>query len=292
LEPTELYDLGRLLEASRVLLERLGPNRKELPGLALLIERLYKDPGQESRIGGIVEPDGTVKDSASRELARLRQRLKRAHSRIVQALEGYLKELPDRIVVPDGSITIRDGRYVIPVRREGRGEVGGVVLDESATGATLFIEPPLSLQLMSELRGLEREEAREVLRILREQTEALRPLMDLLAGTQEALAEFDSLYARAKSALAWDATAPKLLPPASHELEIVDGRHPLLLAPTGGEVVPFHLVLERGERALVVSGPNTGGKSVFLKALGLIVTLAQSGIVPPVKTGTRLASWA
>jgi DNA mismatch repair protein MutS2 len=287
LEPKELFDLGGLLESSRELLDGLGPSRKELPGLALLIERLFRDRGLETRIASVVERDGSVKDSASRELARIRQRLRRAHNRIVQALERYLQGLPERIVVPDASVTIRDGRYVIPVRREGRSEVGGVVLDESATGATLFVEPPLSFQLMSELRGLEREESREVLRILREQTEVLRPLAEVLAGAQEALAEFDSLYARATVALAWEAVAPELLPAASRELEIVGGRHPLLLAQPGEVVVPFDLELEAGERALVVSGPNTGGKSVFLKALGLIVTLAQSGVVPPVKAGTR-----
>ncbi len=234
-----------------------------------------------------MDRDGTVLDSASRELGRIRARLRQLHGKVVQALEKLLRTLPDRIVVPDASVTIRDGRYVIPIRREGRGEVGGVVLDESATGATLFVEPPVALELMGELRELQREEAREILRILREQTDAIRPSHPLLEASQEALVAFDSLYARARAALAWEGAAPTLLPAGTQEMEIVHGRHPLLLSRGEGEVVPFDLSLEPGERVLVVSGPNTGGKSVFLKALGLIATLAQSGVIPPVGKGTR-----
>jgi DNA mismatch repair protein MutS2 len=107
-------------------------------------------------------------------------------------------------------------------------------------------------------------------------------------ASQEALATFDSLYARARAALCWDGTSPSLLPPRTEQLEIVHGRHPLLVTRSSETVVPFHLRLEPGERALVVSGPNTGGKSVFLKAFGLIAALSQSGVIPPVGQGTRI----
>src|SRR5690606_38952329 len=119
---------------------------------------------------------GNVLDTASRELARLRGELRRAHARIVRRLEGWQRSLPERIQVADASISIRGGRYVVAVRREGKGEVGGAVIDESATGATLFVEPPLATELMNELGELEREEAREVRRILRELSARLRPL--------------------------------------------------------------------------------------------------------------------
>jgi DNA mismatch repair protein MutS2 len=288
LEPGELYSLGVLLAAGRELKEGLSAAEAELPGLGFVKEGLHRDPGVERTIRAVVDRGGAVLDSASRDLARIRRQLGSAHGRIVQALEKLLRSLPERLVVPDGSVTIREGRYVIPVRREGRGEVGGVVMDESATGATLFMEPPVALHLMNELRDLERQEAREIQRILRERTEALRPSLLPLEGSQEALVVFDSLLARARTALAWEGRAPEILPPGTQDLEIVEGRHPLLLSKAKEGVVPFHLVLEPGERALVVSGPNTGGKSVFLKALGLIAVLAQSGIVPPVGKGTRL----
>ena len=288
LEPGELYALALLLAAGRELRKGLAEGKAELPGLDFLREDLHEDPKAERSIGAVVDRDGTILDSASPELSRIRRELRRAHGRVVEALEKLLRSLPDRIVVPDASVTIREGRYVIPVRREGRGEVGGVVMDESATGATLFVEPPVALHLMNELRELERQEAREIHRILREQTEALRPSLPLLAASQEALVAFDSLLARARTALAWEGSGPELLPPGTRDLQIVEGRHPLLLSQGTVDVVPFHLILDAGERALVVSGPNTGGKSVFLKALGLIVVLAQSGIVPPVGKGTRL----
>lgn len=290
LEPLELFGIGRLLAAGRELDEGLVKAREELPGLGFLRENLHRDRGLEKAIPRIVDGEGSVLDTASKELGRIRANLRRAHIRIVQALEKVLKTLPERIVLADASVTIRDGRYVIPIRREGKGEVGGVVLDESATGATVFVEPPVAQHLMNDLRALERDEAREVHRILREHTEKLRPSLPLLVASQEALVVFDTLFARARAALSWEGRAPSLLPPGVQELRIIEGRHPLLLAREGteGEVVPFHLTLEPGERAMVVSGPNTGGKSVFLKALGLISTLAQSGVIPPVAKGTRL----
>jgi len=291
LEPLELHAIGNLLTGGRELDEGLAQAREELPSLGFLRDGLHKDRGLEKTIQRVVDAEGTVLDSASKELGRIRASLRGAHSRIVQALEKYMKTLPDRIILADASVTIREGRYVIPIRREGKRDVGGVILDESATGATVFVEPPLAQQLMNDLKGLERDEAREVHRVLREQTDGLRPTLPLLEASQESLVVFDSLFARARAALAWEGRAPRLLPPGSQELKVVAGRHPLLLAREVGEVVPFDLILESGERAMVVSGPNTGGKSVFLKALGLIATLAQSGVIPPVGKGTRIPSF-
>ncbi len=288
LDPEELYRLGRLLAGARTLDEGLVKWRGEIPSLAFLREQLHVDRATEKTIGKVVDPEGKILDTASKELGRIRNGLRRANSRIVQALEKYLKTLPDRVRVADASVTVRGGRYVIPVRREGKGDVGGVVMDESATGATLFIEPPVAQQLMNELKELEREESREISRILREQTDALRPALPLLEASQEALIRFDALYARARAAGAWRGRAPTLLPPGSTELVVVEGRHPLLLARGETRVVPFHLTLPEGDRVMVVSGPNTGGKSVFLKALGLVATLAQAGVIPPVARGTRL----
>lgn len=288
LEPKELFAIGGLLSSGRELGDALAKARQELPGLELLRENLHEDPSTEASIRKTVDREGLILDSASRELGRIRDRLRRLHGKVVRALEKFLGTLPDRIVVPDASVTIREGRYVVPIRREGRGEVGGAVLDESATGATLFVEPPLALEMMAELRELQRAESREILRILRERTEACRPSLLLLEASQEALVTFDSIYARARAALAWGGVAPTILPAGAEDVAIANGRHPLLLAKKPGEVVPFNLVLDPGERVLVVSGPNTGGKSVFLKALGLISVLAQSGVVPPVGEGSRI----
>jgi len=289
LEPEELYRLGLLLSSGRALSGGLAPDEGGgggpfLPGLR---GRLHVDEALERTIGKTVERGGEVLDSASAELRRIRHGLRRAHGRIVQKLERFLEGLPERIRVSDASVTLREGRYVIPIRREGKSEVGGIIHDESGSGATLFVEPQMAVELMNALRELEREEEREIHRILRDRTRELRPIREALVEAQEALVEFDTLWARATCARAWEAAAPELLPTGSRELDVVRGRHPLLLEQEG-EVVPFDLHLGPDQRALVVSGPNTGGKTVFLKALGLVVTLAQSGVIPPVGPGSRL----
>jgi DNA mismatch repair protein MutS2 len=185
------------------------------------------------------------------------------------------------------SVTVRDGRYVIPVRREGRVTVGGIVHGASATGATLFVEPPAAVEFGNRIRELEADEREEVDRILRELTEALRPRRDELIEATDALATLDALFARARYALEFRCMATTLV--ASREGFVVhDGRHPLLLA-QGIGVVPFDLEMNPQERTLLVSGPNTGGKTVLLKALALISAMVQSGIPAPAGAESRIA---
>jgi DNA mismatch repair protein MutS2 len=288
LEPVQLFRVAVLLGSSRALSRELEARESQREELASIQVRLLSDRATEDLLLRSVDGEGQVLDSASKDLKRIRGRIKGAHQRVVRRLEGYLGTLPERYVVPDASVSIRDGRYVIPIRREGRGEVGGIVHDESHTGVTLFVEPPLAIELMNQLRDLEREEAREIRRILGALSEHLAPMGDELQGASAALVEFDALHARARAALAWRAEVPEVLEGDVAAFEVREGRHPLLLETSDVPVVPFDLEISPGERALVVSGPNTGGKSVFLKATGLIAALAQSGVVPPVGKGTRL----
>jgi DNA mismatch repair protein MutS2 len=182
---------------------------------------------------------------------------------------------------------VRNGRYVIPVRREGRGAVGGIVHDTSGSGATLFVEPPAAVEEGNRIRELEIEEIREVDRILLEATDRIRPLHDALVASLEALVMLDSLYGRARYAIAYQCAHAELSTPAEG-FSVRNGRHPLLLA-QGISVVPFDLTMEPNERTLLVSGPNTGGKTVLLKSLALISALVQSGIPAPVAAGSRVA---
>jgi DNA mismatch repair protein MutS2 len=282
-----LRDAGVLLTSSRTARRTIAPRESEWPLLARLAEALVELPRLEEAIAGAIDPDGSVRDDASPELLRLRRETKGIRNRIVERLASFMTSLPHQIQVPDASVTVREGRYVIPVRREGRSEVGGIVHDESGTGATLFVEPPVAIEMMNRLRELEAAEQREVLRILRELTVRLRPHHGEIAAALEALVELDSLFARARYALRVDGFRPALLPAGSPEYRVVNGRHPILLA-RDEAVVPFDLVMEPGERTLLISGPNTGGKTVLLKAIGLISLLAQSGVVPPVGEGTHL----
>lgn len=303
LDPAGLLLLATVLRSSADLRVGLDPEPDPsgvegppLPHLTRLRDRLPERPDLLERIDTVVDSDASIRDGASPVLRQIRRQLRGARSRLVQRLERYLESLPERFRVPDASVSIRDGRYVIPIRREGKSAVGGVIHGESATGATLFVEPPLALRLMNELQELERDEEREILRILREISGRLRVVRGELAEGLDALVDFDSLWARALSARAWGGELPELAPPDEGVLKVVAGRHPLLLeqklAEAGpGEVapiVPFDLQMDPDERALVVSGPNTGGKTVFLKAMGLIHLLAQSGVIPPVARGTRL----
>lgn len=288
LEPLGVHRIGLVLAASRRLAEEVSGHPGGYPELEALVLRLVELQELEEAIHRCVDDEGRVLDAASPALKRVRSQLKGAHSRIVRRLEKFMGTLSDRFIVPDASITIRDGRYVIPVRREGRGEVGGIVHDESQTGATLFVEPPMALEAMNELRDLEREEGREVRRVLGSMTARIAPHRDDLSGALDALVDFDTLHARARCARDWDATPPRVVsgPPAG--LQLREARHPLLIEAAEGPVVPYDLTLEGHERCMVVSGPNTGGKSVFLKATGLISALAQSGVVPPVGEKTVL----
>jgi len=288
LEPLQRHALGTLLTSSRLVASEMDAREAGYEELSTVRERLVQDRASEEALARAVDAEGHILDTASKELKRIRDRLRGAHARIVRQLEVYLRSLPERFVVPDASVTIREGRYVIPIRREGRGEVGGIVHDESHTGATLFVEPPVAMELMNQLRDLEREEAREIRRILGDLTARLAPLREALAGALDALVELDTLLARARAALAWEAEVPEVLDPGAGTFRLADARHPLLLEAAERAVVPFDLEVLPGERALVVSGPNTGGKSVFLKATGLAAALTQAGVVPPVGAGTRL----
>ena len=288
LEPLGLHRVGVLLGTSRGLRRALSGGEDAYPELAGVTERLVDLAELEDVLGRSVDEEGNVSSKASRELKQIRDRLRGAQARIVRKLEAYLGTLPDRFLVADASVTIRDGRYVIPLRREGKGEVGGIVHDESQTGATLYVEPPAAIEATNELRSLEREEAREIRRILGELTGRVASHGPAIQGAFDALVDFDSLHARGRTARAWEAEAPEILGTNERALSLRDARHPLLVEAGDGEVVPYDLTLEDHERCLVVSGPNTGGKSVFLKATGLIAALAQSGVIPPVGPKTRL----
>ncbi|OLD86342.1 MAG: hypothetical protein AUG85_10560 [Gemmatimonadetes bacterium 13_1_20CM_4_66_11] len=168
---------------------------------------------------------------------------------------------------------MRGGRYVIPVRSTARARVGGIVHDESATRSTVFVEPPEIIELGNELRAAESAELREVLRVLRELTDLLRPHATTIAAAWEMCIAFDDLCARARYAVEVNGFVPEI----GGHLKIKGGRHPLLDHP-----VPFDLELFPDEFTVLVSGPNTGGKTVLIKAVGLLGLLTQSGIVPPI----------
>jgi len=286
LEPAELLACAEILRTARRAGRDLG-GRLEAGGVADAdLARLWSDRDLEARVGGSFDESGEVSDGASPELRHLRRQLLDLRGRLVDRLEEVARALPERIRVPDGSVTLRGGRYCIPVRREGKNLVGGLVHDASGSQQTLFIEPPAAIEPMNEIRELEIAVRREIDRILRALSDALRAHADELTETFEALGELDALRARALAAVRLEGSLPELVEPGV-SLRIREGRHPLLAAGAVGPV-PFDLTLSEDERVLLISGPNAGGKTVLLKSVGLIVVLARSGLIPPVGPGTRI----
>ncbi len=285
----QLFALGTLLTAGRTVRTSLRKAGEDFPGMAKLRDGLFEDSGLEARVVRSVDAEGQVLDAASRDLGRIRSELRGAHQKVVRHLEGLLDKLKDSHRVPNASVTIRDGRYVMPVRREGKGAVGGYIHDESATGATIFVEPPSAIGRMNRVRELEREEYREVQRILKELSGDFEEGRHGLQGSLVALTELDSRTARAWAADRWEGFCPTMS--VDLDMSIVQGRHPLLVA-SGVKAVPFDLKMGPTEGVLLVTGPNTGGKTVFLKSVGLITTLAQAGVIPPVGPQTTLPVFA
>jgi DNA mismatch repair protein MutS2 len=286
----ELLAAGQLLRSSRRTRDGLRDPRRPAVVRALLgplVERLVVAPGEEEAIRATLLDDGSVRDDASPTLRGLRRELRGAHGELIRILERVMERLDPHHRAGDMSVTLRNGRYVIPVRREGRAAVGGIVHGASASGATLFVEPPAAVEFGNRIRELEAEEAEEVERILLELTDRIRPLREPLADSLDALTELDSLYARAQYAKDFGCASAALVSPGEG-FAISNGRHPLLLA-QDREVVPFDLELSAAERTLLVSGPNTGGKTVLLKAIGLFSAMAQAGIPAPVGLDSRIA---
>lgn len=273
------------LAAARHVARELRQVALKAPGLGAL-EVPVPDRRIEARLEQSVDPTGEVLDTASPELARARREVQASRDRLVRKLEQVMRGLESQAVPANASVTMRSGRYVIPVRRDSRARPQGIVHDESGSAGTLFIEPTDAIEFGNALREAIAEESREVLRVLRELTELLRPHRDALRLAHEMCVLADDAMARARYVHAVRGAVPALEPPGG-PLQIRDGRHPLLLA-RGAATVPFDLVLEGPERTLLVSGPNAGGKTVLLKATGLFVLLAQSGIAPPLGAESRL----
>jgi len=276
LEGPALAQLKGALAAARVVAADLARIAADAPRTAAL--RVDPPPKElEQRLAVSLDAGGQVLDGASRVLARARRAVREARARLVQKLEAMLAALDPTERAPDAAVTLREGRYVIPVRSTARARIGGIVHDESATRATVFLEPPEVIELGNALRAAEVEEQREVLQVLRELTELLRPHRDAIAAAWDMCIAFDDLCARARYAVEVNGFPPAI---GTGPLEIRNGRHPLLV---GSEVVvPFDLVLAPDECTVLVSGPNTGGKTVLIKAVGLLCLMAQSGIIPPI----------
>ena len=228
-----------------------------------------------------ISPDGTLDDRASPELARIRREVEKQKRLIQESLRGYLRRLAEGGTVQEELVTIRGERFVIPVKTEQRRRVNGVVHGASSSGQTVFIEPLETIEQNNDLVRLLEEEQAEIRRILMEMTERVGAEAQAIAQAVELMAEVELQFAKARFADDYDCVRPEL---TQDFLELRGARHPLLernFRPRGGKVVPITVELDSSHRQIIISGPNTGGKTVALKTIGLLALIAQCGIPVP-----------
>jgi DNA mismatch repair protein MutS2 len=281
LAPEELLDVATTLDATQRFADRLKTWRE--PHLAEVRHDLDPAPELGTQIARSIDEAGELLDSASGELASIRKRLRTAQDRVRERLNAMLRSSQLAGVIGEPIVTVRAGRYVIPIRAEAKGRLKGIVHDQSASGATLFVEPLTVVELNNTWTEATLAEQREEERILDLLSRAVEERSAMLRASLDALARADLWLARARLAEAMDAVRPAIGEDAA---ELLSARHPLL----GEAAVPIDLRLgdRFGYRALVVTGPNTGGKTVSLKTLGLLALMHQAGLRVPAADGARL----
>ncbi|HRG11342.1 MAG TPA: endonuclease MutS2, partial [Cyclobacteriaceae bacterium] len=267
----------------------LTTNQETLPQLYKLSEPVSIPPALVKTIESKFDDKGFIRDNASAELAQIRKRLREEQSRVKRLADQIFRKAVEQGWVPEGAIiTIRDGRPAIPIQAEHKRKLQGFILDESATGQTVFMEPAEVLDANNEIRDLQHADRREVVRILRELTSLLREHLPALTHAYTFLGELDFVRAKAKFSIDIRAELPNLKP--YPYLNWIQARHPLLFLSLRGkrDVVPLTIDLPEEKPFLLVSGPNAGGKSVCLKTVGLIQYMAQCGLLVPVHDKSTL----
>lgn len=293
LEEQTVWELFRVLRTLHswveIVRQSASEERTSFPALEKLAEGVFTFKSITRRLEQMLDKYGHIKDNASSELASIRRELKLAEGSVSRTLTSILKSAQaEGLVEKDVAPAMRDGRLVIPVAPALKRRIKGIIHDESATGKTVFIEPAEVVEANNRIRELEAEEKREVIRILREFTEQLRPnLKELLRGF-EFLADIEFLLAKHQLTKAIVGLSPEIY--STPLIDWIDARHPLLeakLRKQGSKIVPLCIMLNRKRHILIISGPNAGGKSVCLKTVGLLQYMLQCGLPIPLADGSR-----
>ncbi len=290
LDAEEVVTLRRALATVGAVVAFIEGRQRAYPALFELTRGVESFPAIVQRIDAIVDRFGEVKDTASPDLADIRRAIREREGQAAKRLQQVLAAAKSAgIVEPDAQLSVRDGKTVIPVSAANKRKLNGFIHDESATGRTFYVEPVEVVELNNELRELEYAERREIVRILTEFTESVRPDAELIAASGDCLAEVDML--RAKGRWASDNGCVKPIVSTDDRLVLKEARHPLLqqtLRAQGREIVPLTMQLDRHKRILVISGPNAGGKSVCLKTTGIVQYMFQCGFPVPASAVSEL----
>ncbi len=290
----ELLDVKNTLISARTLMRCLEHIDKQYPALATIVINPPAPFGIVDAISHCISDHGDILDNASEQLGAIRRELKQSHEKLLSRLEKIINDSHSAPMLQEGLITQRDGRYVLPLRSEFKGQIKSIVHDQSSSGATLFVEPLVVVELnnrFKELQLAERDEERRIMANLSSQIgEQAADILTLLV----ILSELDMVFARAKYADDLSAVEPILFsipdkPKEDHpgsRIRLYNARHPLLNPAT---VVPIDLVLDEETFILVITGPNTGGKTVTLKTVGLFALMSQSGLHVPAQSGSEIS---
>lgn len=289
LEAEEFLRLAQALETILSVKNFLSQGKETYPALFKLTESVVITAKLTEMIWAKIDDKAGVKDSASAELGKIRRKLREEQVRLRRMADFLFRQAVAQNWVPEGALpTIRDGRVVLPIHAEHKRKMKGFILDESATGQTVFMEPAEMLEVNNEIRDLEHAEKREVIAILKSLTAAASGQLPAMTGAFEFLSVIDLIRAKAKFAMEIGAGLPLI----AEEPELVwyEARHPLLYLSLKGkrEVVPLNIELDPVDRLLLVSGPNAGGKSVCLKTVGLLQYMAQCGLLVPLSDRSRV----
>jgi len=280
LEPKELEDIHKTLAVTRKLKSFLSSREDTYPIMGEIAMGLGNFGTLEKQIEKAILPGGEIADEASPQLSSIRRRTSSARQQIKDRLDKIIRSPGHQKHLQDPIVTMREGRYVVPVKQEYRSQIPGIVHDQSASGATVFIEPMGVVEANNEVRRLLAAEREEIHRILASLSDGVARQSEDLQYTQAALGQLDFIMAKARYSAQSEAWEPKL-----EERPVIDirkGRHPLLQ----GEVVPVSVHLGIDFDTLVITGPNTGGKTVTLKTVGLLVLMALAGLHVPAEEGT------
>ena len=293
LDERELFDLKRSLQTIHDIVRFFRPTEEEeikYPALTALAGDILVFPQLIGKIDAILDKFGKIKDSASPELQIIRREITVTMSNISRSLQSILRSAQSEGVVDkDVTPTMRDGRLMIPVAPAFKRKIKGIVHDESATGKTVFIEPEVVVEANNRIRELEGEEKREIIRILTEFTNLIRPLAPDILQSYEFLADID--FIRAKALFALEVGGIRPIVEDTQQVDWVKAVHPLLylsLKKQHKEVVPLDITLTPEKRLLIISGPNAGGKSVCLKTVGLLQYMMQCGLLVPMHERSRM----
>lgn len=278
----ELLGIASCLKAARIAKDILAKEVGEESYLYNLAGLLITHRSAEEEINRCIINEDEIFDGASPTLARIRRAMRLANEKVREKLNSMIRSTAYQKYLQEPIITIRNGRFVIPVKQEYRQQVPGLIHDQSSSGATLFIEPSAVVELGNEYKKLLAEEADEIERILTELTAMLAPYADEIREDLNIMGQIDLVFAKAKLSRELNAVMPRLN--RNNYVRIVRGRHPLIPA---DRVVPIDIWVGRDYRSLIITGPNTGGKTVTLKIVGLFALMVQSGIFVPANEGSE-----